>query len=168
MAIVNATVTSSATYRIRAYHDQAVAVSNFNLTEALPAGLEISAILSNDCGSTLTTPGNTSISLTGATLPGITPLQGGFQARACNIRVTVMPLSATPHDYWKRLPAGNLAGFAYYAPSNVRLQTNNTPDPLRMDLSFAHNNGDHPIIGDNVDLTHTFRKSITRTCATSS
>ncbi|MGA1209523.1 MAG: hypothetical protein ACO3U4_07745, partial [Gemmobacter sp.] len=152
-AIVNATVTSSATYRIQIYHAQAVAVSNFNLTQALPAGLEITGIQSNDCGGTLTTPGNTSISLTGATLPGVNPQQGGHQGRGCDIRVTVMPLSATPQDYWSSLPAGNLAGFAYNAPSNVRLQTVSAPDPLRVDLSFS--GGGFP--GDNVDLTYTFR-----------
>ncbi|MGA1268352.1 MAG: hypothetical protein ACO3WM_04755, partial [Gemmobacter sp.] len=65
----------------------------------------------------------------------------------------VMPLSATPQDYWSSLPAGNLAGFAYNAPSNVRLQTVSTPDPLRVDLSFS--GGGFP--GDNVDLTYTFR-----------
>ena len=120
-AVINATVTSSATFRVRVYHTNALPITNFSFADALPPGLEITAIQSNDCGGTLTTPGNTSVSLTGATLAAVTPQQSGLQARECNFRVTVMPLSPTPQDYWNTIAAGNLSGYAYSAPGNVRL-----------------------------------------------
>jgi uncharacterized repeat protein (TIGR01451 family) len=104
-------VGASSTLTLTLQNFNRVALAAVSLTDALPAGVTVTAVTGNTCGgSTAFTAG--SVSLTGGTVPSA-PV--GVGSGSCVVTATVT--AATAGSYVNTVPAGTLGGVAFNTAS---------------------------------------------------
>ncbi len=150
---------TSATLTLQVETFNALPVSNFNLSDLMPAGLQATAITRNTCGGTTGTGGGTNVTVSGATLLGITtPPLTGTQSRACAIDARIVPTSSVPGSYVNTIPGATADGFQFASSTATLNVTATAPPPNPLSVTKAFQLADiYP--GDSQTLTFTFRNT---------
>jgi uncharacterized repeat protein (TIGR01451 family) len=121
-ATTNINDTANAALRFNIINYNAAPITGINFTDAMPAGMTVSAIGSNTCGGTVTNSPNTDLTLTGGSMLGGTPGVNGLQAVACDFYATTQVAGAGTYN--NTVPAGTFNGSNQFASTYATLTVN--------------------------------------------